>query len=262
MDLVMKYALVEGHKREAEPRFTGECKDCGSRMIAKCGERRIWHWAHRGKQHCDHWWEPETEWHRAWKNKFPAEWQEISHRADDGERHIADVKTAQSLVIEFQHSYLNPDERRSREAFYKPMFWVVNGLRRKRDKQSFYETLRVAPRVNIELLTFRVLPNECTILREWIDSRVPVFFDFRPTQEDIAWFRVSVLWRLDPSSVDNVALLSPVPAEKFIEGLNKGEPVTGFRNKIIERKVQRIPVWGLRPVRKPWISRARSFRRF
>ena len=46
------------------------------------------------------------------------------HRADDGEKHIADVKTDQDCVIEFQHTYIKPDERRSREEFYKNIVWV------------------------------------------------------------------------------------------------------------------------------------------
>jgi hypothetical protein len=50
--------------------------------------------------------ENETEWHRAWKDQFPPEWQEIVHLAGDGERHIADVKTGDGWVIEFQHSYI------------------------------------------------------------------------------------------------------------------------------------------------------------
>jgi competence protein CoiA len=77
-------------------------------MVAKCGEVRAPHWAHRSRRECDHWWEPETEWHRAWKNAFPEEWQEIVHWAEDGEKHIADVKTGRGWVIEFQHSYFAP----------------------------------------------------------------------------------------------------------------------------------------------------------
>ena len=47
----------------------------------------------KGRRFCDPWWENETEWHRAWKDQFPADWQEIVHHAEDGEKHIADVKT-------------------------------------------------------------------------------------------------------------------------------------------------------------------------
>jgi competence protein CoiA len=242
----MKIALVDGCRHEAEPGLSGKCQGCGSVMMPKCGERRVWHWAHRGEQHCDRWWEPETEWHRNWENRFPADWQEVIHRADNGEKHVADVKTAQGLVIEFQHSYLKPDERRAREAFYSPLIWVVDGLRRKRDKPSFEKSrghvVWPAP------LTIRTATEQCTLLQEWIDSCVPVFFDFGIIQEDIASFGVPVLWGLDPKSADRIALLSPVPLEKFIESLRNGEPIKGISSKAARRRVRTstIPSW--RPI--------------
>ena len=54
-----------------------------------------------------------------WKKCFPEEWQEVVHFAEDGEKHIADVKTPSGLVIEFQHSAIKPEEQLSREGFYK-----------------------------------------------------------------------------------------------------------------------------------------------
>src|SRR5262249_46405857 len=128
----MKFALVEGERREAKPGLSGKCPIHGHAMIAKCGEYRVNHWAHRANCTCDHWWEPETEWHRAWKNQFPEGWQEIIHQSQSeaGERHIADVKTESGAVIEFQHSFLRRDERESREKFYRKLVWVVDGLRR------------------------------------------------------------------------------------------------------------------------------------
>ena len=84
----------------------GVCPSCGSELIAKCGEIVIHHWAHK-KKCSDHWWENETEWHRNWKDKFPKEWQEVVHFSDDGEKHIADVKTRNGFVIEFQHAVSN-----------------------------------------------------------------------------------------------------------------------------------------------------------
>lgn len=94
-------------------------------MIAKCGGHRVWHWAHRGVRVCDPWWEPETEWHRAWKNEFPVDWQEVVHLAQSGEKYVADVRTQGGMVIEFQHSFLKVEERTARESFYRPMIWVV-----------------------------------------------------------------------------------------------------------------------------------------
>ena len=100
----MKYALINGLKVQAAIGAKGYCPSCGKELIAKCGERKINHWAHKGTRICDSWWEPETEWHRSWKNKFPHNWQETSFIDEQtNEKHIADVLTNQGLVIEFQH---------------------------------------------------------------------------------------------------------------------------------------------------------------
>jgi competence CoiA-like predicted nuclease len=101
---IMKFAKVNGQRQEAQPRLSGNCPGCDGPMVARCGTKRVWHWAHLGERTCDVWWENETEWHRAWKNQFPVGWQEIVHRAENGEKHIADVKTSQGWVLEFQHS--------------------------------------------------------------------------------------------------------------------------------------------------------------
>src|ERR1700733_8979392 len=111
----MKFAEVEGLRREASPRLSGKCFVCDGPTIARCGQIRVRHWAHQTGHTCDHWWEPETEWHRDWKNRFPEHWQEIIQSAVDGTKHIADVKTASGLVIEFQHSSIKPNEREARE---------------------------------------------------------------------------------------------------------------------------------------------------
>jgi len=89
----MKFALVNRNKIEAIKGAKGICPSCGSGLIARCGDVKINHWAHKGTRNCDIWWENETEWHRQWKNQFPKEWQEIVHFDEKGEKHIADVKT-------------------------------------------------------------------------------------------------------------------------------------------------------------------------
>ncbi|MCP5468868.1 MAG: hypothetical protein H7A32_06330, partial [Deltaproteobacteria bacterium] len=133
----MKFAIVNGARHEALPNIAGICPSCGKPMTAKCGEIKAWHWAHRGKRDCDPWWENETEWHRNWKDQFPLEWQEVIQYAANGEKHIADVKTEQGWVIEFQHSRIDPDERRSRNGFYEKLAWVVDGTRLQRDIKQF-----------------------------------------------------------------------------------------------------------------------------
>jgi competence CoiA-like predicted nuclease len=137
----MKFSLVNGQRQEARPDLHGKCPACDHAMVAKCGEVNIWHWAHKGRRACDVWWENETEWHRAWKGRFPENWQEFVHTADNGERHVADVRTDRGWVIEFQHSHIRPEERHSRDAFYPKLVWVVDGARRKRDLAQFSNAL-------------------------------------------------------------------------------------------------------------------------
>ncbi len=204
----MKFALVNGGRQEAKPHLSGNCPACGQVMIAKCGEIKIWHWAHKGPRNCDPWWENETAWHRAWKDQFPADWQEIVHHADDGERHIADVKTDHGWVIEFQRSPINPEERRSRDAFYLKLIWVVDGTRRKRDFPQFCEAVNRGSPVGSNSLIRIGLSNECAILREWVGSQAPVFLDFGSDQD---------LWWILKGTADGSAYVARFPRSQLIE---------------------------------------------
>ncbi|ESX80230.1 competence protein [Mesorhizobium sp. LSHC420B00] len=174
----MKFALVGGERREPEPTLTGQCPGCGETVTAKCGTQRVWHWAHKGLRTCDPWWEPETEWHRRWKNLFPVSWQETVRRSETtGERHIADVQTPHGLVIEFQHSTITPAERVSREHFYRDMIWVVDGTLAKKDRPRIDKGLpdwRWQPenKYTAKFLVENFLPSF------WVKCDVPVLFDF------------------------------------------------------------------------------------
>jgi competence protein CoiA len=205
----MKFALVNSERREAQPNLIGLCIGCSSPMVARCGAVRIKHWSHKRRTRCDSWWERETEWHRSWKNQFPDDWQEIVHHADDGEKHIADIKTPEGWVIEFQHSHIQPQERRSREDFYKRLVWVVDGNRRINDKKKFFKVLG---NINGRWITDQSYPELKTTLPEgslfldWIGSSSHVFFDF--CEED--------LWWLLPNSQAHCAYLIPIARSKFI----------------------------------------------
>ena len=126
----MKFGLdkTTNERIEPQPGLLSNCPCCGTELLSKCGDIRVHHWAHRKGPSCDHWWEPETEWHRKWKNKFPTEWQEtIKFDRETGEKHIADIFNPDiDLVIEFQNSPIDVKEMKSREKFYKRMVWVVN----------------------------------------------------------------------------------------------------------------------------------------
>jgi len=175
----MRFALVNDKRIEAEPGLKGVCPGCAQPVNAKCGARRIHHWAHITDKKCDSWWEPETEWHRSWKNNFPDEWQELVLRDEQtGEKHIADLCTDYGLVIEFQHSHIHPPERTSREYFYKNMIWIVDGTRLKNDYNRFLLNTNSHSRFVKQGMFLVGSPSECFPL-DWIACSVPVVFDFQ-----------------------------------------------------------------------------------
>ena len=203
----MKFALVDGVRRVPEPGLLGKCPIFGHPMVAKCGEINAHHWAHQGSSTCDPWWENETDWHRTWKEQFPADWQEYVQHAEDGERHIADVKTHDGWVLEFQHSRISPDERLSREAFYQSLIWVVDGLRRERDAAQFARAWAGGESRN-PLSNKRRCPfPKGALLRDWVGSRAHVFFDFGAEQ---------ALWWMFPASDEARAYVQHVSRAQFV----------------------------------------------
>jgi competence protein CoiA len=208
----MRYALVEAEKAEAAPKSKGICPHCNSPMIAKCGRVKVWHWAHQGNPPCDPWWESETEWHRNWKDEFPKEWQEVSKvDSETGEKHIADVKTPFGLVIEFQHSIIKPEERVSREKFYKQMVWVVDGNRGELDEDHF--NIGLSGPIETSPLAFRIeWWSKSRLFHNWCESNCKVYIDFGK----------DVLWRLvlfDPKK--NIGVVGPLPKSAFVEDCKK-----------------------------------------
>ncbi|MBN4062174.1 hypothetical protein JYU20_03145, partial [Bacteroidales bacterium AH-315-I05] len=128
------------------PSYSGQkaiCPLCEGTIIGKCGEIYVWHWQHQHDRECDPWKEHETDWHRKWKAKFPDDWQEviIEHYR---EKHIADIKTSDGVVIEFQNSSISSSTIRIREDFYEDMIWVVNA-------RTFKNNFQIRSVVNSQL---------------------------------------------------------------------------------------------------------------
>ncbi|WP_128918625.1 competence protein CoiA [Bradyrhizobium nanningense] len=178
----MRYAVVGGQRVGAYVGGRATCPYCNGEVIAKCGTHRVAHWSHRGMRDCDTWAENETDWHQAWKNRFPIEWQEIGYTAQSGERHRADVKTQSGLVLEFQYSALSEAERISREQFYTRLVWIVHADRRLRDRKNFFASLSGPLHVASRLPTFTIHRDDSALLRDWGRSRAPVYFDFGETK--------------------------------------------------------------------------------
>lgn len=135
----MQYSSVNGQKTLPYPKAKGMCEVCGAETLAKCGEKVMWHWAHKSKMECDPWWENETEWHRSWKEKFPESFREIIHKCEiSGEMHRADIKSVNGIILEIQNSPISLEELRSREDFYKNLVWIING-------EKFHSRFKIWP---------------------------------------------------------------------------------------------------------------------
>ena len=203
----MLIALVNDQRTVPAPKLKGLCPGCKQPVTAKCGQQRAWHWAHDTKIECDSWWE-ETEWHRAWKGHFPLEWQEvILYDLQTGEKHIADIRTAHRLVIEFQYSPLDPQERIMRENFYKNMIWIVDSSHRKNDYKRFQKGFGRFLKTHRPGI-FLVTNPEKTFPLNWVASHKPVLFDFRGLNPvDPPDNGRELLWCLLPGRVEQYAVL-------------------------------------------------------
>jgi hypothetical protein len=170
---------ITNERIEATPYIRSAiCPLCNQEVIAKCGEIKVWHWAHKSNNECDSFGEPETEWHLNWKNEFPKENQEViisenellerdikKHSTHDPDKkHRADVMI-NDLIIEFQNSPISPEQIMEREEFYDNMIWVFNG-------ETLGRGINLRKRNNI--VTFR-WKNPSKSL--W-NCRKPIYFDF------------------------------------------------------------------------------------
>lgn len=122
----MQFAILNGNKVEATPQQKANCPLCGHNVISRCGELKIWHWAHTVDDNCDNWYEPETKWHRDWKKIFGNDNSEVIIVKNEI-KHIADVYTNDRIVIELQNSPISTETIKARESFYGDrMLWIIN----------------------------------------------------------------------------------------------------------------------------------------
>lgn len=202
-----------GNRAEPIPRTHGTCPHCAEPVVSKCGKIRVWHWAHKSKQHCDRWWEPETEWHRQWKNEFPVEWQERGRRDEHGELHIADVLTPHGLVLEFQHSAIKREEVEIRTHFHKNICWIVNGRRLESSLSQFKEALELCRPVGSrgsEVYEFQLAHTR--FFKRWAGLEAPVVVDFD----------LETVWVIG-RSLGKSALIYPLDKNLLVKQLKQGK---------------------------------------
>ena len=185
----MEYALVNGEKTTAIHSAKGVCLCCGADVFAKCGPQRVWHWAHKNKEECNYSnKEVKKQWHIDWQNQFPLDWREV-RCPEDNPIHIADIKTPDELVVEFQHSYISAGDRLAREQFHTNMIWVVDGTRLKYDFKRFTKNIEnmqpfIISNSEIPFSLYTVNWVDEILPKSWLSATVPLYFDFRPEKID------------------------------------------------------------------------------
>jgi hypothetical protein len=122
---MFRYANVDGTKQLPFSRGRGKCPYCGGMVIAKCGSINTHHWAHEAKKDCDGWSEPIGPWHLSWQNLVRPEFVEVPF-----DRHRADICANSNIVLELQHSPIQPEEIAERENFYGDMVWLFDATYR------------------------------------------------------------------------------------------------------------------------------------
>ena len=111
---------IEGARVMAARGLHGRCPQCNELLTAKCGKIVTHHWAHKADD-CDPWWEPESEWHRAWKSLVPSDQTEVARAG-----HRADIVRSDGTVVELQHSPISLDTILERERAYGHMAWLFD----------------------------------------------------------------------------------------------------------------------------------------
>ena len=218
----MLTAEVNGNRSRPIPGVVGNCPFCQSEMIARCGEVRVHHWAHKSKSDCDPWWEPETDWHMNWKNEFPLRWQErILLDEPTSEKHIADVLTLAGLTVEVQHSHLDPEERRAREAFYKNMIWIVDGSRLDGNRKKIWGwEAALAQITQGQRKTNLYLTDRAADLfpSDWLACTSPVCFDYTGPNSDSTSAQLP-LFLLYPGIVHGRRLVEPLSRDMLLRSI-------------------------------------------
>lgn len=176
----MKFAIVGNNKHQKPTKGAkGVCPVCGEEVLAKCGKIKAHYWSHLADSKCVYKGN-KGEWHIAWQNEFPDDWQEVLLiNTENNERNLADVRTPNGLILEFQHSHIKDEEKTARELFYKNMCWVVDGTNWSKIRTYFENKYKDASEEEIEKrVGIDKYDYEMIFSAVWASSSVPIFYDF------------------------------------------------------------------------------------
>ena len=221
----MDKALINGVLRAPFKNAHGICPECLGKVVAHMGDTE--YFSHLPRFPWDKWWEPETHLHIAWKEHFLLGQRENTVWKSS-KKHIADVKTSQPIVIEFQHCRISAENIKERENFYGDMVWVVDASVRKNIEMFEHHLVRcpshLAPAITKQDILPPSLINSSEIWKfYWPGNRrffkswekpntaKPVFLDFERMgfwwlfsyDHDNANPRCGYVMRIDPEALLN-----------------------------------------------------------
>jgi competence CoiA-like predicted nuclease len=143
-------AIVETVRTEAAPKLIGRCQMCNGKMIAKCGDFKIWHWAHEvNNDNCQG--KIMSAWHYEWQQRFDAELREVptlnNTRADI-------LREDEAVSIEFQNTAFDFDYIQKKEKSTPTVLWVVNLRQQKENEQITIKNNNIEYRQPKEILQY------------------------------------------------------------------------------------------------------------
>lgn len=115
------------------------CQCCGSSVIAKTGDKKVWHWAHEFLGDCTQ--KGKGEWHYFWQDQLDIT--EVEVRDPKWPNNIADICIRDPrlpdgyLVVELQESAISLEDIHQRNQAYKHILWITNNLNNKPHKRNF-----------------------------------------------------------------------------------------------------------------------------
>jgi len=112
------------------------CPTCNGNMLIRKGNINVHHWAHK-KGCCKDTWAhgKMTPWHLSWqlaciRNAVEVVIEKNNNDLDNQKekkiKHRADIIGNNGIIIELQHSSINPEDIKKREEFYDNMIWVFD----------------------------------------------------------------------------------------------------------------------------------------
>lgn len=175
---------ANGYRIPAMPGLQAHCDICDGKVVPKCGQIVVWHWAHETVQDCDPWAEPVTQWHADWEAKFPVECREVRIG-----NHRADIRLPNDRIIELQHSGISVDEIEEREKFYGNMAWIFDAV-----------DAAEKGRLDLRIKDWTAAPGLKHCSFRWRYPRRSVFFCHKPVFFDIGNGQLLHLRRLYPKA--------------------------------------------------------------